>query len=215
MCLESDLMKKLNVVKISWIGFITVIFILFSAWYGGNGKPITSEQGAEYLKRLQTAYANLPPEEAIFVENMRNMIAKDDGKEFYAVNLEKLKQGQEAQDADRAYVAVVFPQLLKRAGHPVFAGPPIGLSLGEYGNTIDRVAVVRYRSLKDMIEMTLEPAFIEGSDYKFASLEHTEVFLAKPQISFMHVRIIVALFLIVVGLSGLKLINFFGTGSKR
>ena len=120
----------------------------------------------------------------------------------------RLKEGDAAKTADRAYSNMVVPLLFKRAGHPVFVSKRVGLMLGDYGASVDRVAVVRYRSLRDMIEMSLEPAMQAGEANKFAALEHTEVFITRPTVTFMHVRFFVAVILILIGWIGLKLINF-------
>ena len=48
---------------------------------------------------------------------------------------------------------------------------------------VDRVIVVRYRSLRDLIEMSNDPAMAKGADFKLASMDHTEVFIVKPTIS--------------------------------
>ena len=83
--------------------------------------------------------------------------------------------------------------------------------LGTYGNEIDRVAIVRYRSLRDLLDMVLEERMIEGQVHKFASLEHTEVFVTRPVITFVQVRLIFAMLLIILGIAGLKLITVFST----
>lgn len=200
---------NLKWIKGAWIGLLLVFFLGFSAWYGGNGKPISAEEGAELLAQMRATYDTPDSSTRGFVENMEAMIPNDDGKEFYAVNLEQLKSGAAARESDRAYGAIVMPLLFKRASHPVFLSQPAGLMLGEYGDQVDRVAVVRYRSLRDLITMTLEPAMIEGEHYKFAALDHTEVFITRPTITFMHVRFVLALILTLIGILGLKLMDRF------
>ena len=201
-------MTKLGWIKIGWIGSLAVFFLIFSAWYGGNGKPLSAEEGAKLVAELKATYQDRPDSEQDFALNMEAMIEKDDGKEFYAVNLEQLKDGEAAQEADRAYGAVVLPLLLKRAGHPVFISNRAGLMLGEYGEEVDRVAVVRYRSLRDLIDMAKDPEMVKGSPYKFASLDHTEVFITRPVITFVHVRIFLAFVLIALAWAGLRLIDW-------
>ncbi len=193
-----------------WVAFLVVIFFAFSAWYGGNGKPITAEEGAALLDELRANYANAPVGEQSFVTNMEAMIPNDDGKEFYAVNLEQLKDGPEAEAADAAYGRVVIPLLLARGAHPVFISEPAGLMLGDYGNQVDRVAVVRYRSLRDLIEMVNDPKMIAGGHHKFAALDHTEVFITRPFITFVQIRFLVALLLILIGVVGWLGLGYLG-----
>lgn len=194
-----------------WIGFLALVFFAFSTWYGGHGKPITQEEGAALLQELRANYADGPVSEDNFISNMEAMIPNDDGKEFYAVNLEQLKQGPEAEAADAAYGRLVFPLLMERAGHPVFVSNRAGLMLGDYGDEVDRVAVVRYRSLRDLIDMVNDPKMIAGGHHKFAALEHTEVFITRPVITFVHIRVLIALLMAIIGFAGWTGIAFFST----
>jgi hypothetical protein len=201
--------------KLGWIGFLAIVFFGVSAWYGGNGKPISAEDGATLIAEIRANYGSADGNERGFAENMEAMIAKDDGKEFYAVNLEQLKTGEVARAADRAYARTVMPLLFKRASHPVFVSQRAGLMLGEYGEQVDRVAVVRYRSLRDLLTMTLEPTMIAGSGDKFLALDHTEVFITRPSITFVHVRLVLALILVLIGGLGWRAINFVRDRRRR
>lgn len=195
--------------KIIWVLLLVLCFLSFSIWYGGSRKPISPEEGRQLLERLTAVYGEDSDPDRGFIANMAEMIPHDDGREFYAVNLEDLKDGSEAAQSDRAYAGIVVPLLLKRASHPVIVSERAGLMLGRYGSGVDRVVVVRYRSLRDMIEMTLEPSMQDGEVYKFAALNHTEVFITRPYISFVQVRFVVALILVLIawiGLGGLDAI---------
>ena len=192
-----------------WLGAVALIYATFWVWYGGNGDPISQEEGEAMLAEIEQLYGfdseTLP--EGHFVKNIREMIPRDDGKEFYAVNLENLKDTDAGREADRKYVGVVFPLLFERGGHPVFAGSVEGLMMGTYGNSIDRVAVVRYRSLYDQLDMIRDPRFVEGEPYKMASLEHTEVFIVRPAITFVQMRLIVGGLLLLIAIGGLVVIG--------
>jgi hypothetical protein len=190
--------------KIAWIALLTIAFLWFSAWYGGAGKPISAEEGERLLEQIRQTYPEAEDSERNFLSNIQEMIPRDDGKEFYAVNLEDLKEGPEARQSDHAYAKIVAPLLLKRAGHPVFLSDRAGLMLGQYGNQVDRVAVVRYRSLRDLIDMAIDPAMQAGEVHKFGALNHTEVFITRPTITFMHIRVTLALILIIIGWLGLR-----------
>lgn len=192
-----------------WLGVVALIYATFWVWYGGNGDPISQEEGEAMVAEIEQLYGfdtdTLP--EGHFIRNIREMIPQDDGKEFYAVNLENLKDTDAGREADRQYVGVVFPLLFERGGHPVFAGSVEGLMMGTYGNSIDRVAVVRYRSLYDQLDMIRDPRFVEGEPYKMASLEHTEVFIVRPTITFVQMRLMVGGFLLLIAIGGLVVIG--------
>ena len=167
------------------------------------------------MAQLRASYDPSEESDHGLAGHLEEMIAKDDGREFYAVNLEKLKHGNAARKADRSYAQVVMPLLFKRGSHPVFVSDRAGLMLGKYGEQVDRVAVVRYRSLRDLLTMTIEPSMIENSHYKFAALEHTEVFITRPFISFMQVKALVAFALALLGWLGLSVINLIRDRRRR
>lgn len=208
------LSKSLSL-KLTWIAGLIVAFAVFSFWYGGKGKPISEEEGAALIAQLRASYDTTDRTEHGLADHLEEMIAKDDGREFYAVNLEQIKDGEAARDADRAYARVVMPLLFKRGSHPVFVSERVGLMLGKYGEDVDRVAVVRYRSLRDLLTMTVEPSMMENSHHKFAALDHTEVFITRPFITFVHVKLMVALVLALLGWLGLSLINFVRDRRRR
>lgn len=197
--------------KFGWISLLVLGFLSFSVWYGGNGTPITAEEGARLLDRYEQSYGSPAEQNYDFGSNVADLISRDDGKEFYAINLETLKTGPDAERADRAYSETVIPLLFKHGGHPILVSERTGLMLGAYGNEIDRVAIVRYRSLRDLMNMVLEERMVEGQKDKFIALEHTEVFVTRPLVTFVQVRLIVAMLLIILGLAGLKLITIFSS----
>lgn len=188
-----------------WLSLLAVIYAAFWLWYGGNGRPLSAAEGDRLLSRMEQMYGvsrvEAPP--GSLTRNLADMMPLDDGKEFYAVNLETRREGVAAEEAEAAYTRSLMPILLSRAGHPVFVSERAGLMLGEFGRSIDRVAVVRYRSLRDLLEMVTDPAMPAAGEHKFAALEHTEVFITRPTISFVHPRVLVALVMILMGWSGL------------
>ena len=151
------MLSKSQTLKLIWIAALLIVFAVFSSWYGGKGKPISAEEGAALVAQLRASYDTPEETEHGLADHLEEMIAKDDGNEFYAVNLEQIKDGEAAREADRAYARVVMPLLFKRGSHPVFVSERGGLMLGKYGEDVDRVAVVRYRSLRDLLTMTVEP----------------------------------------------------------
>ncbi len=203
--------------KMGWFAILAILYGSFWVWYGGNGDPLSEAEGEKMLRKMEQAYGvdsnELP--QGHFLRNMKEMIPNDDGKEFYAVNLETLKKDAAGRMADAKYANVVFPLLFERAGHPVFVSERVGLMLGRYGNEIDRTAVVRYRSLQDLIAMVSDPRFVKGEKFKSASLEHTEVFITRPTITFLQVRMFVGLLLFLLGIAGWKFIGWISIRRKN
>ena len=199
----------MNRAKWIWLASLGLIYASFWIWYGGNGDPISEEEGLEMLaevERLHGVRLEDTPEGSMS-RNLRAMLPHDDGKEFYAVNLETRATGPEALEAEAEYGAIVIPLLLERGGHPVFVSERAGLMLGKYGEEIDRVAVVRYRSLRDLLDMIADERMLEGNAFKTASLAHTEVFITRPTITFVQVRLIAALVFGLLAIGGLFVIG--------
>ncbi|WP_299193604.1 hypothetical protein [uncultured Erythrobacter sp.] len=192
-----------------WLVLLASVYAGFWHWYGGNGDPISEEEGLAMLERVEQVHAirieDTP--EGSMSRNLRAMLPHDDGKEFYAVNLETREEGAAALEAEADYAAIVFPLLLERGGHPVFVSERAGLMLGKYGEEIDRVAVVRYRSLRDLLDMIADERMVEGNAFKTASLAHTEVFITRPTITFVQVRLMVGMLLALLAIAGLALIG--------
>ena len=83
------------------VGALALIYGLFFVWFGGNGKPVSAEEGARYLAAIRTSpSAPLHPEIAI---NLAKIIAADDGKAFIMVNMETQIPGPEARAETMAY----------------------------------------------------------------------------------------------------------------
>jgi hypothetical protein len=198
--------------RAGWIGLLAVFYGGFFLWYGGNGVPLTKAEGEALMARIRAVHATRDeaarhPE---FAPNVEAWIARDDGREFFMINLDTMIDTQEARAADRAYAGIVIPLLLARGSFPVFAGVPKGTVLGVYGTTIQRVAVVRYRSLRDFLDMNADPAMAEGAPQKFTSMTHTEVFPTAPLFTAVQVRLTVGLIVALIGVLGLALMRRFG-----
>jgi hypothetical protein len=199
----------MNRAKWIWLASLGLIYASFWIWYGGNGDPISEEEGLEMLAEIEQLHGVRLEEapEGSMTRNLRDMLPNDDGKEFYAVNLETRADGPDALEAEAKYAGIVFPLLLERGGHPVFVSERVGLMLGEYGENVDRVAVVRYRSLRDLLDMIADEKMVEGNAFKNASLAHTEVFITRPTITFVQVRLMVGMLLALIAFAGVAVIG--------
>lgn len=195
--------------KWGWLSALALFYALFWTWYGGQGSPLSALEGRQLLDAIGAVYraGGVEPAKTDFRANIEAMIAADDGREFYMVNLETRQPGPAAIAAEASYSAVVLPLLLERASHPVYVGERAGLALGQLGQSVDRVAIVRYRSLRDLLEMNADPAMLRGTAYKFAALAHTEVFITRPIIAAETVRLLLALLLLVAGWAGCRALD--------
>ena len=116
---------------------------------------------------------------------LRAFFSNDDGKPFYNLNLmlfadratyaDGIKHPHivTGTDANDAYARVVLPQLLRRGSYPLLTSSKISELLNERAPGADffqEVAIVRYRSRRDMLDMIQDPDFKAGSPHKFAAL---------------------------------------------
>jgi hypothetical protein len=64
----------------------------------------------------------------------------------------------------------------------------------------DHVAMVRYRSRRDMLKMAAEIAGLGVDIHKWASLEKTQVFPVKPLFNLNFIRVMVAVVLFAIAM---------------
>ena len=111
-----------------------------------------------------------------FLEFLRN----DDGGDFYMVNfldvnenqpiMEKTGESATATDLLDYYMEYMYPELFIRASHPVFAGNVSANAIDHLGaeetKEWDRTAIMRYRSIRDMLEIAVMKYFQKDTNIK-------------------------------------------------
>lgn len=158
------------------------VYVLFLLWHEPWLKsPLTAAE-LEFALRGMDANQQVSKEEK---DALRSFFSQDDGKPFYNLNLMLFADRAvyadgmtrlgivTGADANDAYAKMVVPHLLKRGSYPIFASSKISNLLSENASGADffqEVAIVRYRSRRDMLDMILDPKFKEGSPHKFAAL---------------------------------------------
>lgn len=196
--------------QISVLGILALVYGGFWRWYTGTQKPLTADEVAAHLARLEAAGAN--PQR---LEQMRTLLTTDTGHSFVMVNLLKLADAptpppgaddtpQTARTMLNRYSAQFLSALFRRAGHPILVGTPASEAVEAWGlegaTEWSQVALVRYRSRRDMMAAVADPRFADSHPYKIAALEKT---IAVPLDPWMHLgdpRLIVGLCLIIVAL---------------
>lgn len=190
---------------------LILLYAGFLSWYGGSGKPLTPDDAQAYFQEIEARSAGgqgIDREE--FFAELRDLLAEDDGREFYMLNLIRFREralyppdapyGDDALAADARYNRAIVPLLLKRAGHPVFLGTPQGRFIRSEGDIEwHRVAMVRYRSRRDFMDMIVELASKDIGIHKWASIEKTVVFPVASPFNLIFSRGLVAVLFIVIG----------------
>lgn len=168
------------------VGILLALYIAFLLWH----EPWFSRRlrPGEAAAVLRGRYDDVAPDERAAFQAF---LDRDDGRPFYMVNLMQyrakaaypgglLPDGTPAGDmtgreAGHRYERMVIPELLKRGCYPVFAARKLANFLSAGGDTdfFEEVAVVRYRSRRDLLAMAAGRAFLAGVPHKWASLEKT------------------------------------------
>ena len=148
-----------------------VLFVLWhEPWFTRRLQP------GEAVTLLGGKYDDLSPAER---ERFQAFMDADDGRPFYMVNLLAYRERADYRPGTALNgstpTRAVLPELLKRGCYPVFVAGKITNLLTAGGDTdfFEDVAIVRYRSRRDMLSMVASPAFLHAVPHKWASLAKT------------------------------------------
>lgn len=187
---------------------LAAIYALFLLWYGGSAKPLRQDEIDRFMNAFGSGYREADEQAAI--DDMRALLANDDGREFVMHNLVRhrpkalyppgLGFGDDARAADQRYgKAIVWP-LLRFGNLPIFIARRCGDFIEPEG--ADRwhyVALVRYRSRRDFLRFVAETDSRDIFIHKWAAIEKTHVFPVRPIVSLVFVRGAVAALLALLG----------------
>jgi hypothetical protein len=182
-----------------------LLYLLFLAWYGGNGKPMTAAESERFMLEIAE---RIPGD--VMVNELRGLIAKDDGKEFVMHNLARYRPkamyppgfqfDDDARAADKRYGKAIIWPLLRQGSLPIFIAKRTGSFIEPDGaDAWHYVAMVRYRSRRDFLKFALAIGRADIVVHKWAALEKTHVFPVKPLVSLVYVRFLVAALLALAG----------------
>ena len=166
-------------------GLVALGLGLFWMWHAPRGGPLTAEDFAEF-ERLGSFE---PSQDGFAPDPFVDFFLEDDGRPFFMVNLIKSREAPvypegfddpqvSVDDAARAYAFTVLRLLAERGSYIVFTGELHGTllnSLADGADDFDSVAIVRYRSRRDFLDMATSPDFQAAVPHKWASVEKTLV----------------------------------------
>lgn len=180
------------------------IYGMFALWYTNTGGPLTEVEIARYTSLFEAR--GMPAER---MQTMARFMATDTGRQIIVIN--NLDLNENPQDLPATgpnasagalldhYMEHMYPAQLKRASHPVFFGravsPAIDIAGIEGARDWDQGALFRYRSRRDLLEISTDPAFSSRHDYKMAALEKT---IAYPVESILYLSDLRVLLLLVL-----------------
>ena len=177
---------------------LAALYLGFRLWYDGGGGPLRPEEIAHYMATLEERGADPTRLQAI-----REFLEADTGSDFVMANFIQLRDEPSARAELDRYMDGILSPLVWRACHPVLAGPVVGRPLDLWGlENADHwslVALVRYRSRRDMIEIATDPRFQEAHPHKVAALERTIAIPTEPFLQLGSPRWLAALALALPG----------------
>ena len=187
---------------------LTACFLLFLRWYGGRGKPLTPDEIERYLAELAARPQSEHSHGAL--EQIRALVANDDGREFVMHNLVRYRPkalypaghsyGDDPRAADRRYAKAIVWPLLRHGNLMLFVARRAGVFVEPAGaDAWHYVAMVRYRSRRDFLRFALTIERDEITVHKWAAIEKTHIFPVQPLISLIFVRAMVAVLLAALG----------------
>ena len=188
---------------------LATLYAAFLIWYGGNGKPMTTDEISAGLRELQATDTGEHATAA--VEDVRQLLASDDGKEFVMQNLVRYRPkalyppgyhySDDPREADKRYGKSIIWPLLRNGNLLLFIARRSGnFFVPEGADDWHYVAMVRYRSRRDFLKFAFEANRADKFVHKWAAIEKTHVFPVKPIVSLFSVRLTAGLLLFSLGL---------------
>jgi hypothetical protein len=192
-----------------WI-VLGVLYAAFFGWYTSFGGPLTDEEIAHFMSLAEAREPRPSPER---LAQLRRFMEEDTGDDFVMINLidmyetplqtEGVEPGETSEQVLGKYMAYMLPALLSRASHPVLDGRAAS-SVMDIMNAKGmeewtRGAAMRYRSRRDMFEISLNPEFQGSHEFKIAAMEKTIAFPIDPWMQLGDPRLVLALLLGLVG----------------
>ena len=195
----------MTVTKWTWL-VIVVIYLVFFSWYSSFKAPLSPQEIEYYVEKVNGTSEELA--------SFRKFMEEDDGDDFVMINImemydtplqiEGVEPDETTDQVLGKYMEYMFPAMLSRASHPVFRGNAASLRAMDIMNadgmeTWTGAAGVRYRSRRDMIEISTNPEFAGRHEFKVAALAKTIAFPVAPFSYLGDPRLILALLLSLIG----------------
>ncbi|MDG1784249.1 MAG: hypothetical protein P8H52_11685 [Porticoccaceae bacterium] len=185
-------------ITIIWI-VMAVLYTVFWLWYSGIKGKLSQAEVEYYMQQFESKGVN-----ADNLSNLRHFLEKDDGREWFMINLLELKSPKrESSKLLQRYTKTFMAGMFRRAGHPFFVAIAAAKNI-ENLNCDDAdnwtsTGIVRYRSRRDCAETLLDTF---GSDHhadKLASLTKTLAFPATANLLMGSPRVLVAMSAALIG----------------
>lgn len=187
---------------------IGLIYVGFFSWYTSFGGPLSSEEIDHFVKIMTEGGASDED-----LARMRRFMEEDTGDDFVMINvidmydtplqIEGVEPGDTSDDVMAKYMAYMYPELFRRASHPVLFGTAASTAMdimnADGMERWTRGAGMRYRSRRDMLEIALTPEFVGSHKFKVAAMAKTIAFPIDPWLQLGDPRLVLGLLLGLIG----------------
>ena len=181
-----------------WI-VMAVLYGVFWLWYSGTKGKLSQTEVESYMQQFESRGVNTDN-----LANLRHFLEKDDGREWFMINLLELKSPKrESSKLLQRYTKTFMAGMFRRAGHPFFVAIAAAKNIENLNcddaDNWSSTGIVRYRSRRDCAETLLDTF---GSDHhadKLASLTKTLAFPATANLLMGSPRVLVAMSAALIG----------------
>ena len=185
-------------ITLIWI-VVAVLYAVFWLWYSGTKGKLSQTEVESYMQQFESKGVN-----ADNLVNLRHFLEKDDGREWFMINLLELKSPKrESSKLLQRYTKTFMAGMFRRAGHPFFVAIAAAKNIENLNcddaDNWSSTGIVRYRSRRDCAETLLDTF---GSDHhadKLASLTKTLAFPATANLLMGSPRVLVAMSAALIG----------------
>lgn len=196
------------------------VYIVFFFWYTDIEGALSQEEIQGFLNKheqniIDNRLSTNLEELQLRMDFLRRFMEEDSGRQFIMVNNIEMdpdpgdvpgaNSGESADELLSRYMEHMWPNLLKRASHPIFGGNAIWQSMDLVGikgaETWDQMALMRYKSRRAFMEIVTHPNMMDRHDFKVAAMQKTIAYPVEPFAYFSDLRIILGMLMVIIGLS--------------
>ena len=182
----------------TWL-ILGAVYIGFFFWYTDMGGKLSQEEIQIFIKKHEQNIINdgVSPDSEEFqlrIDFLKKFMEEDNGKQFIMVNNIEMNKnpgdvvganpGESADQLMSRYMEYMWPNLLKRASHPIFMSNAVYQSMDLVGiegaETWDQAALMRYKSRRTMMEIVTNPNMMNRHGFKIAALQKTIAYPVEP-----------------------------------
>jgi len=184
-----------------------LVYAAFVFWYTDFSGPLSDAEVDQFVATM-TENGSDPSTVAYLETFLRN----DSGRQFLMLNaldmndnppdVEGAEPGESAQQLMDRYMEHMYPELLKRASHPVIFGQAAYTVLDNVG--IENAeqwtdgAIFRYRSRRSFMDLVANPNIKGRHAFKLAALDKTIAYPIETSIYLGDMRLILGLILLSI-----------------